>query len=169
MRYSEADALNLDDARPAIALRVNDLDAAVQWYASVFAREPKRRGIDRSLSGATNRFAAFTLAGLTLILSETASGTCRYADAPTVVFFTRRPLSDISAELVRRGATPDASEVGGFPAAEDGVRAGHDAEFLWLHDPDGNRLEFCRALSPASQTYDSRLRPRRWCPTKRTP
>ncbi|TPG37331.1 hypothetical protein EAH80_01440 [Mycobacterium hodleri] len=58
--------------------------------------------------------------------------------------------------LESRGAHfRDNEVVDGFPTDADGVRAGRSAAFLWFYDPDGNKLEFCRALAgPTASSAD---------------
>jgi hypothetical protein len=35
----------------------------------------------------------------------------------------------------------------GFPIDADGIRQGQDAEFFYLVDPDGHRIEYCRTFT----------------------
>jgi len=140
----------LDHASASITVHVSNIDVAIDWYTKVFDKQCVHRGTDTSLGGVSTSFAVFSLAGLKVFLSETdlANEDCGHRHHPPVlVFMTRRPLSGLRGELESRGAIfRDDEIVDGFPVDAHGVRAGRNAEFLWLYDPDGNKMEFCRVL-----------------------
>jgi catechol 2,3-dioxygenase-like lactoylglutathione lyase family enzyme len=140
----------LEGGRASLTVHVSELDAAVRWYGDVFGNPAMHRGTDVSLTGDTTSFAVFNLAGMKVFLSETGvqSVDCQVDHHPsTLVFMTRRRLSELRPELALRGAIfRDDEVVDGFPVDEDGVRTGRNAEFLWFYDPDGNKMEFCRVL-----------------------
>lgn len=146
----------LDHASASLTVDVRDMDASVQWYSRVFGTEPVHRGTDTSFDGASTSFAVFVLAGLKVFLSATGAehDDCDHeSHPPTLVFMTRRPLAELRRVLDSRGAIFRADEVvEGFPADDDGVRAGRNAEFLWFYDPDGNKMEFCRVLQGMSSS-----------------
>lgn len=147
----------LDGARAFLTIQVSDLERSIRWYSEVFGCEPVSRGADASLDGQTTEFALFSLAGMKVFLSENSSMSgSREPHSSALVFMTRRRLAQLRHELAERGALFNDDEVvDGFPADADGVRAGRNAEFLWFYDPDGNKMEFCRAL-PATQDEAAR-------------
>lgn len=137
------------DARLDLNLRVVDLETSIAWYSRVFGAEPIYRGVDRSKAGAQVAMACFRLGGVKLWLLPARidhSGSQRIG----VALMTRQPLAPLRSELAARGATFDDSEVPGFPVEHDGVRRGLDAEFFYLLDPDGHRIEYCRTF-PAKE------------------
>jgi catechol 2,3-dioxygenase-like lactoylglutathione lyase family enzyme len=140
-----------EGSRASLTLHVRDLDTSVRWYSDVFDTAPVYRGTDTSLDGASTSFAVFVLAGLKVNLSETGRDATAHglaAHPPTLVFMTRKPLGPLRRVIERRGAIFNEEEVvEGFPADDDGVRAGRNAEFLWFYDPDGNKMEFCRVIA----------------------
>jgi catechol 2,3-dioxygenase-like lactoylglutathione lyase family enzyme len=133
------------DAKLDVNLRVADLDASSAWYERVFGTAPIFRGADRSLGGAAVAMVCFRLGGVKLWLlpaREAAVGAQRVG----IVLMTRKELAPLRAELARRGARFDDGEVPGFPVDADGIRRGKDAEFFYLLDPDGHRIEYCQTL-----------------------
>lgn len=137
-------------ARLDLNLRVTDLETSVAWYTRVFGAEPIYRGVDRSKAGNATAMACFRLGGVKLWLlpaGEAAMGPQRVG----VALMTRQPLAPLRAELAARGAAFDDGEVPGFPVEADGVRRGQDAEFFYLIDPDGHRIEYCRTFPAAEQ------------------
>ena len=138
------------DARLDLNLRVVDLETSIAWYSRVFGAEPIYRGVDRSKAGAQVAMACFRLGGVKLWLLPARidqSGSQRIG----VALMTRQPLAPLRSELAARGATFDDSEVPGFPVEHDGVRRGLDAEFFYLLDPDGHRIEYCRTFPAKEQ------------------
>lgn len=131
------------DAKLDLNLRVVDLGASIAWYTRVFGAEPIYRGEDRSKDGASVSMACFRLGGIKLWLVQgrtPQSGSQRIG----VALMTRQLLAPLRGLLEARGAVFDDSELPGFPVDADGVRRGQDAEFFFLLDPDGHRIEYCR-------------------------
>lgn len=138
------------DARLDLNLRVADLEGSIAWYTRIFGAEPIFRGEDRSLSGSSVAMACFRLGGVKLWLlpaRDTEPGGQRVG----VALMTRQSLAPLRAELARRGAMFDDGDLPGFPVDADGVRRGKDAEFFYLTDPDGHRIEYCRAYPAGEQ------------------
>lgn len=138
------------DARLDLNLRVADLEAAVTWYSRVFGTEPIYRGLDRSNDGASVAMACFRLGGVKLWLlpaGEAEPGRQRVG----IALMTRQPLGSLRVELAARGAVFDDADMPGFPVEADGVRRGQDAEFFYVVDPDGHRIEYCRTFRAAEQ------------------
>jgi catechol 2,3-dioxygenase-like lactoylglutathione lyase family enzyme len=138
------------DAKLDLNLRVADLEASIAWYARVFGAEPIYRGVDRSNDGSAVSMACFRIGGVKLWLLPVRSpepGPQRVG----VALMTRQPLAPLRAELAGRGAAFDDSELSGFPVEADGVRRGKDAEFFYLLDPDGHRIEYCRTFPAGGQ------------------
>lgn len=133
------------DAKLDLNLRVTDLDASIAWYSRIFGAEPIYRGVDRSKDGRAVSMACFRLGGVKLWLLP-AGGTQLGPQRVGVALMTRQPLAPLRAELAERGAVFDDSDLPGFPVEADGVRRGKDAEFFYLLDPDGHRIEYCRTF-----------------------
>ena len=144
--------MNVDplDARLDLNLKVADLDASAAWYERMFGAGPIYRGVDRTLEGVATSMVCFRLGGVKIwLLPRPGSDPDRSGIAHQAVgmaFMTRQPLAPLRAQLAERGARFDDSPLPGFPIDADGIRQGKDAEFFYLLDPDGHRLEFCRVL-----------------------
>jgi|SRR5690606_22589457 len=152
------------DAKLDVNLRVADIDRSRQWYAKVFGTEPIYQGVDRSVDGVATAIVCFRLAGVKCWLyprdpaapqshepqlheQQLHEQQSHGPQSIGLAFMTAQPLGPLRKELEARGASFDDSETPGFPIDEDGVRQGKDAEFIWMLDPDGHHLEFCRALA----------------------
>lgn len=136
------------EARLDLNLRVADLESSAVWYERVFGAPPIYRGVDRSKEGSSVAMVCFRLGGTKLWLLPASAG----VDTPQrigIALMTRQPLAPLRTELAARGARFDDSELPGFPVEPDGIRRGRDAEFFYLLDPDGHRIEYCRTLSGA--------------------
>jgi catechol 2,3-dioxygenase-like lactoylglutathione lyase family enzyme len=139
----------IGDARATLTVRVRDVAAATRWYETVFGEAPIYQGIDRSLDGKAEPISCFRLGGIKIWLSKMPVGRLRRTSdndlGVTITFMTREPLAALRRQLVERGAETREDEVKpDFPADENGIRQGRDAEFFYIYDPDGNRFEFCR-------------------------
>jgi len=152
----EQNTVNVDplNARLDVNLRVRDLEASITWYSEVFGTEPIYRGVDRSLDGEAVQMACFRLGKVKLWLlpSDGSEGDTAQPQRPQrigLAFMTPQPLAPLRRELEARGARFDDGELPRFPAGDDGVRRGWDAEFLYVLDPDGHRLEFSRVYGLA--------------------
>ncbi len=137
------------DATLDVNLRVRDLELSVSWYRRIFGVEPLYRGEDRSLDGHATPMACFRLGKVKFWLLPADSRTQQAGVQQRVglAFMTAQPLATLRRELAARGATFDDTPMARFPIDEDGVRQGKDAEFLYLVDPDGHRLEFSRVFA----------------------
>ena len=137
------------DAKLDLNLRVADLEASVAWYERTFGAPPIFRGEDRTLEGKATAMACFRLGGVKLwllLVKEQAETGQRVG----IALMTRQPLGPLRRELAARGACFDDAQLPGFPIDADGVRQGRDAEFFYLLDPDGHRIEYCRTFRGAS-------------------
>ena len=118
----------------ATILRVRDVAASVAWYRDVLGLEPLHVGADGE-----HPIASFAVAGGTVSLWQLPPGVERdRADNDTnsyVVAVLDRDLAGCRDELVRGGV-----DVGQ-------VRRSANFEFLWFHDPDGNRWELSRPVT----------------------
>jgi catechol 2,3-dioxygenase-like lactoylglutathione lyase family enzyme len=133
------------DAKLDLNLRVANLDASIEWYSRVFGAAPIYRGTDRSLEGAATALACFRIGGVKLWLMPGREDST-HAQRVGIALMTRQDLAPLRAELAARGARFDDGEVPGFPVDLDGIRRGKDAEFFYLLDPDGHRIEYCRTF-----------------------
>lgn len=137
------------DEKLDVNLRVDDLGASIARYTRVFGAEPIYSGEDRSKDGGTVPMACFRLGGVKLWLVQgrtPQSGSQRVS----VELMTRQLPAPLRALLAARGAVFNDSELPGFPVDTDGVRRGQDADFFFLPDPDGHRIEYCRTC-PAGE------------------
>jgi catechol 2,3-dioxygenase-like lactoylglutathione lyase family enzyme len=134
------------DCKLDLNLRVHDLEASCDWYDRVFSTQPIYRGTDRSVDGQSTTLACYRLGGVKVWLMPQSSTP---GDAPQrvgIALMTRQPLAPLRRQLAERGAQFDDTPTPGFPIDEDGVRVGLDAEFMYMLDPDGHRIEFCRVF-----------------------
>jgi catechol 2,3-dioxygenase-like lactoylglutathione lyase family enzyme len=137
------------DAKLDLNLRVADVDASIGWFKRIFGDEPIYRGVDRALGGEATALACFRLGGTKLWLMPARAAPAG-AQRVGIALMTRQELAPLRAELAARGAKFDDGEVPGFPVDPDGIRRGKDAEFFYLLDPDGHRIEYCRTF-PATE------------------
>ena len=132
-----------------VNLRVGDLEKSCRWYETVFSTQPIYRGVDRSVDGVATELACFRLGGVKIWLyPETGAERLNSQQRQTVglAFMTWQPLAELRAQLCQHQVAFEDSEIPGFPMDEYGVRIGKDAEFLYIMDPDGYKLEFCRVF-----------------------
>lgn len=138
------------DAKLDLNLRVADMDASIDWYTRIFGVDPIYRGVDRSHTGTSVVMACFRLGGVKLWLLP-VRGEARSEQRVGIALMTRQPLAPLREELMRRGACFDDGDSPGFPVDPDGVRRGKDAEFFYIIDPDGHRIEYCHTYPAAEK------------------
>ena len=136
------------DAKLDLNLRVADLEASIAWYQRTFGAPPIFTGEDRTLDGKATAMACFRLGGVKLWLLP-AKDAAEGAQRVGIALMTRQPLAPLRRELAVRGACCADADFTGFPIDADGVRQGKDAEFFYLLDPDGHRIEYCRTFRGA--------------------
>jgi catechol 2,3-dioxygenase-like lactoylglutathione lyase family enzyme len=126
---------SFDDASMvATVVRVRDVAASVRWYREKLGLEP----IDVGADGPDHPIATYAIAGSVVTLWQLPSGQARVAehnDRNTyVVVVMKDDLEPARQALIENGV-----EVGE-------VRSSANNEFVWFHDPDGNRFELSRPL-----------------------
>jgi len=124
-----------DDASVvATVVRVRNVAASVRWYREKLGLEPIHVGAD----GPDHPIATYAIAGSVVTLWQLPSGQARVAadnDRNTyVVVVIKDDLEPARQALIEKGV-----EVGE-------VRRSANNEFVWFHDPDGNRFELSRPL-----------------------
>jgi catechol 2,3-dioxygenase-like lactoylglutathione lyase family enzyme len=123
-----------DASMVATVVRVRDVAASVRWYREKLGLEPIHVGAD----GPDHPIATYAIAGSVVTLWQLPSGQARVAgdnDRNTyVVVVTKDDLEPARQALIEKGV-----EVGE-------VRRSANNEFVWFHDPDGNRFELSRPL-----------------------
>jgi len=157
-RTREEGSISALRARLDVNIRVSDLERSVAWYARVFDAEPIYRGVDRTLDGAhSTTLVCFRLGRVNVWLlpgGRTEELGAHEHHNLAISFMTPTPLLELRETLEARGARfDDETQNPNFPVGEAGVRVGKDAEFMYVFDPDNNRLEFCRTFdSPGATT-----------------
>ena len=123
-----------DASMVATVVRVRDVAASVRWYREKLGLEPIHVGAD----GPDHPIATYAIAGSVVTLWQLPSGQARVAednDRNTyVVVVMKDDLGPAQQALIEKGV-----EVGE-------VRRSANNEFVWFHDPDGNRFELSRPL-----------------------
>ena len=123
-----------DASMVATVVRVRDVAASVRWYREKLGLEPIHVGAD----GPDHPIATYAIAGSVVTLWQLPSGQARVAednDRNTyVVVVMKDDLEPARQALIEKGV-----EVGD-------VRRSANNEFVWFHDPDGNRFELSRPL-----------------------
>jgi catechol 2,3-dioxygenase-like lactoylglutathione lyase family enzyme len=124
-----------DASMVATVLRVRDVAASVSWYREKLGLEPVHVGAD----GADHPFAGYQIAGSTVSIWQLPAGQSRVRDENDrntyVVAVMNGELESARRALLSRGV--DVGE----------IRRSANNEFLWFHDPDGNRFELSRPLN----------------------
>jgi catechol 2,3-dioxygenase-like lactoylglutathione lyase family enzyme len=126
-------------------IRVADLDASCAWYEQVFGTPPIFRGEDRTVDGKATSMVCFRIGGVKLWILPAKGEPPEGIQRIGIALMTRDPLAPLRRELADKGVTFDDTPMLGFPI-DDGIRQGKDAEFFYILDPDGHRIEFCRAF-----------------------
>jgi catechol 2,3-dioxygenase-like lactoylglutathione lyase family enzyme len=123
-----------DASMVATVVRVRDVAASVRWYREKLELEPIHVGAD----GPDHPIATYAIAGSVVTLWQLPSGQARGGqdnDRNTyVVAVMKADLEPARQALIGKGV-----EVGE-------VRTSANNEFVWFHDPDGNRFELSRPL-----------------------
>jgi catechol 2,3-dioxygenase-like lactoylglutathione lyase family enzyme len=123
-----------DASMVATVVRVRDVAASVRWYREKLGLKPIQVGAD----GPDHPIASYAIAGSVVTLWQLPSGQARVAednDRNTyVVVVMKDDLEPARQALIENGV-----EVGE-------VRKSANNEFVWFHDPDGNRFELSRPL-----------------------
>ena len=122
-------------AMTATILRVRDVAASVDWYREKLGLEPVHVGAD----GPEHPIATYAIAGSIVTLWQLPAGQARVRednDRNTYVV----AVMNGGLDAVRQRLTEKGVDVGE-------VRRSENNEFIWFHDPDGNRWELSRPLS----------------------
>jgi catechol 2,3-dioxygenase-like lactoylglutathione lyase family enzyme len=127
-------------------IRVADVDASCVWYEQIFGEPPLFRGEDRTVDGKATTMVCFRIGGVKLWILPAKGAIPAGNQRVGIALMTREPLAPVRRELAGRGVTFDDTPMLGFPIDDDGIRQGKDAEFFYILDPDGHRIEFCRAF-----------------------
>ena len=126
-----------DASMVATVVRVRDVAASVRWYREKLGLAPIHVGAD----GPDHPIATYAIAGSGVTLWQLPSGQVRVAednDRNTyVVVVMKDDLGPARQALIEKGV--EVGEVGE-------VQRSANNEFVWFHDPDGNRFELSRPL-----------------------
>lgn len=136
------------EAKLDINLWVNDLQHSKKWYSAVFDTKPIFEGEDRSVDGTVvTPMVCFRLGGTKFwLLPKSLADAVHHHQSVGLAFMTSQPLAELRQVLEARGAAFDDTPIPGFPVNDQKIRIGKDAEFIWMVDPDGYQLEFCRVF-----------------------
>jgi catechol 2,3-dioxygenase-like lactoylglutathione lyase family enzyme len=117
-------------------LRVRDVKSSVGWYRNKLGLEPLHVGAD----GPDHPFATFVIAGAVITLWQLPTAEAlvmRDSDQSSYVVI----VMDIDLDAIRALLMENGVEV-------SEVRRSTNNEYLWFHDPDGNRFELSRPRTP---------------------
>jgi catechol 2,3-dioxygenase-like lactoylglutathione lyase family enzyme len=123
-----------DASMVSTVVRVRDVAASVAWYREKLGLEPIHVGAD----GPENPIAVYTIAGAVVSLWQLSANQVRVRednDRNTYVVI----VFNADLEAARRALIDRGVDVGE-------VRQSANNEFVWFHDPDGNRFELSRPL-----------------------
>jgi catechol 2,3-dioxygenase-like lactoylglutathione lyase family enzyme len=123
-----------DASMVSTVVRVRDVAASVAWYREKLGLEPIHVGAD----GPEHPIAVYTIAGAVVSLWQLPPNQARVREDNDrnsyVVVVMNGDLEPARRALRDRGV--DVGE----------VRRSANNEFVWFHDPDGNRFELSRPL-----------------------
>ena len=123
-----------DASMVATVVRVRDVAASVRWYREKLELEPIHLGAD----GPDHPIATYAIAGSVVTLWQLPSGQARAGQDNDRNTYVAVVMKD-DLEPARRALIEKGVEVGE-------VRRSANNEFVWFHDPDGNRFELSRPL-----------------------
>jgi catechol 2,3-dioxygenase-like lactoylglutathione lyase family enzyme len=123
-----------DASMVATVVRVRDVAASVRWYREKLELEPIHVGAD----GPDHPIATYAIAGSVVTLWQLPSGQARAGQDNDRNTYMVVVMND-DLEPARRALIEKGVEVGE-------VRRSANNEFVWFHDPDGNRFELSRPL-----------------------
>jgi len=123
-----------DASMVATVVRVRDVAASVRWYREKLGLEPIHVGAD----GPDHPIATYAIAGSVVTLWQLPSGQARTGQDNNRNTYMVVVMKD-DLEPARRALIEKGVEVGE-------VRRSANNEFVWFHDPDGNRFELSRPL-----------------------
>jgi len=123
-----------DASMAATILRVRDVAASVEWYREKLGLDPVHVGAD----GPEHPIATYAIAGSVVTLWQLPAGQLRTREESERNSYVVAVLGgDIRA--ARQALVENGVDVGE-------VRTSANNEFVWFHDPDGNRWELSRPL-----------------------
>jgi len=123
-----------DASMAATILRVRDVAASVEWYREKLGLDPVHVGAD----GPEHPIATYAIAGSVVTLWQLPAGQLRAREENDRNSYVVAVLGgDIRA--ARQALVENHVDVGE-------VRTSANNEFVWFHDPDGNRWELSRPL-----------------------
>jgi catechol 2,3-dioxygenase-like lactoylglutathione lyase family enzyme len=123
-----------DASMAATVVRVRDVAASVRWYREKLGLEPIHVGAD----GPDHPIATYGIAGSVVTLWQLPAGQARGAEDNDRNTYVVVVITD-DLESARQALIANGVEVGE-------VRRSANNEFVWFHDPDGNRFELSRPL-----------------------